>query len=451
MSSSRALVSAVIPTQLSGISYELPHSSLRRIAVLSFLTIFVGLGGVLTWANFAQISSAVPATGFVVASGKRKTITVTESGLLRELLVHEGDQVETGQTLFRLDDVQLLAARTQAKIQYWAALAKVTRLSAEAADLRELSFPDDLLGVAADEAAVAVSVAAERHQFDVRWAAFDASTRVQERKVAQTQAQIGAIRAQIAAAGTKLTLLREELRNVEYLLARGLDTKPHQLELLRTDADLRGQIGQLGSQLIQAQQGIAQIELETLNSGDTRRADISRERTETQSTLADAQQRLLAASDQLEKRVIRAPEAGVITDLKFFTVGSSINAGQPIMDLVPAGQHLLVEGTVAPNEVGHLQIGQAVNIRLTAFKAHRVPVVTGRLAYVGADRQLDANNQPVFLVRAEVDPDALADKPGVTLLPGMPAEVLILNGKRSVLSYLISPLTDSLFHAMNEE
>lgn len=451
MSSGPVLYPATPPTQLSGISYDLPNSSLRRIAVLSFLTIFVGLGGVLTWAGFAQVSSAVPATGFVIASGKRKTITITEGGLLRELLVHEGDEVKPGQMLFRLDDVQVSATRTQAKVQFWAALAKVTRLSAEAGDLRDLSFPANLLSVASEEPAVAVSVAAERHQFNVRWAAFDASVRVQERKVAQAQAQIGAIRAQIAAAGTKLTLIREELRNVDYLLSRGLATKPHQLELLRTEADLRGQIGQLGSQLTQSQQAIAQIELETLNSGDTRRADISRERTETQSALADAEQRLLAANDQLEKRVVRAPEEGVITDVKFFTVGSSINAGAPIMDLVPAGQHLLVEGTVAPNEVEHLQVGQAVNIKLTAYKAHRVPVITGHLAYVGADRQIDGNNQPMFLVRAEVDPGALADKPGVKLLPGMPAEILILNGKRSVLSYLISPLTDSLFHAMNEE
>ena len=117
---------------------------------------------------------------------------------------------------------------------------------------------------------------------------------------------------------------------------------------MRTEADLRGQIGQLGSQFTQAQQAIAQTELETLNARETRRADVSRERAETQSTQAHADQRLRAASDQLDKRVIVAPEAGVITDLKFFTVGSSITAGQPIMDLVPETNHLLIEGNVAP-------------------------------------------------------------------------------------------------------
>ena len=234
-------------------------------------------------------------------------------------------------------------------------------------------------------------------------------------------------------------------------MSRGLSTKPRQLDLLRTKADLSGQVGQLGAQLTQAMQMIAQIEFETISTAESRRADISRERAETQSALSDADQRLRAADDQLQKREIVAPEAGTITDVKFFTVGSSIVAGQPIMDLVPASQHLLIEGNVAPNEVEHLHVGQRVNVRLSAYKAHRVPVIGGHLTYVGADRQMDANNQPVFLVRAEIEPDALKDKPGVVLVPGMPADVLVINGRRSILGFLISPITDSLFHAMRED
>ena len=140
-----------------------------------------------------------------------------------------------------------------------------------------------------------------------------------------------------------------------------------------------------------------------------------------------------------------------MTDFKFFTPGSSIVAGQPVMDLVPDTQHMLLEGTVAPWDVEHLAIGQRVNVRLTAYKARRVPVITGRLTYVGADRQMDANNSPVYIVRAEVDPDALRDKPGVVLLPGMPADILIVNGARSVLDFLVSPITDGISHAMKEE
>lgn len=448
---SDAVKSAAGPLWLDEAERSLPQLSLRRVALAAALVVVVGLGGMLGWAAVARVDSAVPANGFVVASGKRKTITLLDGGLLHELLVREGDHVSAGQVLLRLDDVQIRATRDQAKVQYWSAVAKLTRLAAEAADRRSLLFPADLLATAAADPAIAAAVAAETHQFGVRWDAVDASVRVQERKVAQQRAQITAIRAQIASAGTRLSLVAQELRSVDFLLSRGLSTKPRQLELLRTDADLRGQIGQLAAQLTGAEQAIAQIELETVNAAESRRADISRERTDTQSALSDADQRLRATTDQLAKRDVTAPESGVITDLKFFTIGSSIAAGQPIMDLVPATQHLLVEGNVAPNEVEHLRVGQPVNVRLTAYKAHRVPVITGRLTYVGADRQMDANNQPVFLIRAEIEPDALKDKPGVVLSPGMPADVLVINGSRSVLSFLVSPITDSLFRALREE
>ncbi len=439
------------PAWLAEAATEVSPMSLRRVAWLSLLTVVLGLGGVLTWAGMAHIDRAVPANGFVVASGKRKTISLLEGGILRELLVREGDHVAAGQVLLRLDDVQVQAARTQASTQYWAAVAKATRLSAEALDRRELTFDANLRAAAARDPAIAAAVAAEAHQFDVRWNLVDATVRVQERKIAQTQAQIGAINAQIASAGTKLSLIREELHNVDFLLARGLETKPHQLDLRRTEADLRGQIGQLGNQLTQAEQLIAQTEFETINAAESRRADISRERAETQAAQADAEQRLRAADDQLVKREITAPEPGTINDIRYFTVGSSVIAGQPVMDLVPDSSHLLIEGNVAPNDVEHLAIGQRVNIRLSAYKAHRVPVIGGRLVYVGADRQMDSNNQPIFLMRAEVDPDALKSLPGVVLLPGMPADLMVLNGRRSVLSFLLSPITDSLFHAMNEE
>lgn len=430
---------------------SLPQASLRRVALLSVLITVLGLGGVLVWASLASVDSAVPASGVVVASGKRKTITLLEGGILHKLLVHEGDQVQAGQVLLQLDDVQVRAARDQAKVQYWSAMAKMTRLAAEAADQRTLEFPAQLRDVAATDPAVDAGMTAEMRQFEVRWNAFDSSVRVQDRKVAQQQAQIASIRAQSASVQTRLSFTDEELTGVNFLMSRGLSTKSHQLDLLRTQADMRGQIGQLNAQHVQAMQTIGQIQYEIINTAESRRADISRERAETQSALSDADQRLRAAADQLNKREIISPEAGTITDLKFYTVGSSISAGQPIMDLVPSSQHLLIEGNVSPNEVEHLRVGQAVNVRLTAYKAHRVPVITAHLTYVGADRQMDNNNQPFFQIRAELEPDALSDKPGVVLLPGMPADVIVINGRRSVLSFLVSPIADSLFHAMREE
>jgi len=430
---------------------SLPQGSLRRIAVLSLITILVGFGGLTTWAGFARVESAVPASGIIVASGKRKTVSLADGGILKELLVQEGDKVAAGQVLLRLDDAQPRAARIQANVLYWSAVARAARLAAEAADRRELPVSAVLQDAAAADPAVAAAVAAEAYQFQSRWGALDANTRVEERKVAQQEAQLTALRAQIASAAVRMALMQEELRDVDFLMSKGLATKPRQLELRRNEAEMRGAIGQFGGQYTTAVEVIAQVQSGIVNTAETRRSDIARERVETQAAQADAEQRLSAANDLLQKREITAPEAGTVTDFKYFTPGSSIVAGQPVMDLVPDGQRLLIEGTVAPFEVEHLAVGQRVNVRLTAYKAHRVPVVSAHLTYVGADRQMDPSNLPVFLVRAELDPGALRGKPGVVLMPGMPADILIINGARSVLDFLISPITDSIGQAMKEE
>ena len=280
---------------------------MRRIAAASLLTLVVGFGGLVAWAGLTTVESAVPAAGVIVSGGKRKTISLAENGILRTLLVREGDKVEAGQVLLRLDDVQARATQRQAYTLYWSAVARAARLAAEGADKREMVVPDGLREAAAADPDVAAALAAEAYQFRIRWGALDASVRVQERKIAQHQAQIGAVRAQIAAHGTKLSLIEEELRGIDYLLARGLATKPRMLETRRTEADLRGQIGALASQMAQGQQAIAQVELEIINAAEARRSDISRERAETQAARAEAEQRLAAANDVLRKREVKAP------------------------------------------------------------------------------------------------------------------------------------------------
>ncbi len=444
----------VIATTLTGTeaaadAYHAP--SLRRIALWSVLTVVLGIGGLGIWAALTQLDSAVPATGQFVAAGKRKTVTLADSGTLKTLLVHEGDRVTAGQPLLLLDDVQARAIMKQAEAQSWGAIAKTARLDAEMHDRRVISFPDNLLQAASQDLPIGALVQGERALFASRWDTFDGNARVTGRKVQQLQAQIVALQVQRQTLDTRLMLTEDEARGVDTLLKDGFAPRTQALAIHRAIAELQGAVGDADGRFIQAQQAIEQEKLQLTGIVETRHADAAHDMQDAKMLLADVAQRLTATRSQLDHSTVTAPEDGAVTDIKAFTPGSSIMAGQPVLDIVPGDGRLLIEASVPPTEIEHVHRGQRVNVRLSAYKAHRVPTVTGRLVYVGADRQPDAHGDPVFLVRAELDPDALKPYPGVVAYAGMPADVLIIGGERTALDFLISPIRDGMRGGMRED
>ncbi|MBV9748066.1 MAG: HlyD family type I secretion periplasmic adaptor subunit [Acetobacteraceae bacterium] len=428
-----------------------PAPSLRRVALASALTVALGFGGLGTWAGLTRLDSAVPASGEFVAAGKRKTVSLLDSGILKELLVKEGDRVAAGQPLFLLDDVQTSAARDQAKAQYWGAVARTARLEAETQDRRTLDVPAVLIAEAGRDPAVASLLQAERALFASRWDTFDGSARITARKVQQLQTEAASLQTQVQALSTRLSLTEEEARGVDTLLRDGFAPRTQALEMHRAIAELQGALGDAAGRLEQTREAIEQTKLELTNLAETRRSDAAKDLQETKATIADAVQRLRAAESLLERSVVLAPEAGAVTDIKFFTPGSSITAGQPVLDIAPSDDRLLIEAEVVPTEIEHVHLGARVNVKLSAYKAHRVPSLEGRLVYVAADRQQDAHGDPVFLVRAELDRDALKPFPGVAVYAGMPADVLIIGRERTVLDFIISPIRDGMRHGMHED
>ena len=424
---------------------------LRRIALASLLTLLLGFGGIGAWAGLAKVDTAVPAPGVIVSAAKRKTISVLDPGILAELAVHEGQRVEAGQLLLRLDDVQARAAREQAKLQFYGASLAAARLAAEAADQRRLVLPPAIEAAADTDAGVATLRAATLDLFASRWRSYDESLRIAQQHLAQAQAASPQFVAQIAGLTTRLGLTRVEQQSVDRLVAQGYETRPRMIGLHLDVADLTAQLGAAEAQSVQAQAAIGQATQELTGLVASRHADVDKDMTDAEAARTDADQRLRAANDVLSRRDVLAPEAGTVTDIKLFTRGSSINVGQPILDLVPLNDHLLIEAAVSPLDIEHVAVGQRVNVRLTAYKSHRVPVLTGHLVYVGADRQMDPSNQPIFLARAELDPGEVSRYPGVVVYAGMPADVLIIAGERSILDYLVSPIRDNLSHGMHEE
>jgi len=425
--------------------------SFRRLVLAGIATMVVGFGGLGAWGAVARLESAVPASGTLVVQSKRKTVSLLDSGILREVLAVEGQRVVAGQTLLRLDDAQARAAVKQARARLLGAEARVARLAAELEDREYVVIPDALREAARDEA-IAPLLAAEAALFEARRASYEGARAVQERRIAQLEQQIAALRAQGAAHGQRLSLLRQELRGVNELLARGFATRTRALEMQRAEAQLVGEIGELEARAAEAGQAIAQAEHELLNLHTTRRTEAAREMQDAVAQVAEGRARLAAAEDLLARTIVRAPDDGVVTDLRFFTAGSSIGAGQPVLDIVPADDSLIIEAAINPGDVERVRIGARVNVRLTGFSHRRVPPLPGALVYVGADRQVNARGEAFFLLRATLDEAALRGVGGgIVLAPGMPADVLVIGTARTALDYVLSPILDSVRRAMREE
>jgi HlyD family secretion protein len=428
----------------------LPAPSLRRVALASALALTLGVGGLLGWAAATPLERAVIGNGNLVAEGKRKTVTLLEPGILRELLVREGERVAPGQPLLRLDTTQAEAAASQARALYWGQAVRAARLAAEGAEQRAMRLPEGAEAAAAAEPAIAGLVEAERRLFAARRAAFDGAIGVQRTRIAQLQEGAAALAAQRTATVTRLNATREELAGVSRLLAQGFATRTRHWELQRHEAELLGNLGQYQAQEAQTREQVAQAEAEMANLALNRAQEVARELQEAKAQLADAEQRLRGALDILARREVTAPEAGAVTDIRFFTPGSSIGAGQPVLDLVPLDDRLVAETRVALTDVEQVRIGQPARLRLAAYRTRELPLLDGRVIYLSADRQVDDGGNTYFLARVEMDPAALETQPGIVLAAGMPVDAYLLGERRTALDYVFRPLRESLRRSLRD-
>ncbi|GGJ30181.1 HlyD family type I secretion periplasmic adaptor subunit [Neoroseomonas lacus] len=428
-----------------------PPPRIGRLVAAALVVLFAGVGGLLGWAALTPIERAVIGQGSLIAEGRRKTVTLLEAGILRALLVQEGDRVTAGQPLLRLDTTQADAAAAQARVAFWAQSVRAARLMAEQQDSRTMSLPEGAGAAGRVDPGIASVIAAETHLYAARWEAYEGALGVSRTRIAQMQEQMAAIAAQREATGTRLRAIREELDGVTQLVARGFATRTRQWELQRAEAELAGNLGQYQAQEAQALQAIAQAELEMANTRLNRQQEVARDLQDAQAQRADAQQRLRGAQDVLDRRLVTAPEAGVVTEIRFFTPGSSIGAGQPVLDLVPVDDRLAAEVRLALTDVENVHVGQKARLRLAAFRTREVPLVDTDVTYVSADRQTDAQGNSYFVARLAIDPAIAASlPPGATLAPGMPVEAFILGERRSALDYVTRPLADGLRRSLRD-
>ncbi|MCW2238510.1 HlyD family type I secretion periplasmic adaptor subunit [Azospirillum canadense] len=430
-----------------------PHEpSLRGTALAGALAVAIGFGGFFGWAFLADLDSAALAPGTVMVESHRKTISHLEGGILRELLVQDGDVVKAGQMLLRLDTTQSGAVVAQIQGQYWTALARLARLRAEQTDARTPVYAEELLKAAKSNPVAAEAMSAEQRLFESRRDSYEGQVAIQRKNISQLRDEIAALEAQRAATADRLRYTQDELHIVEQLLAKGYERKPRLLELQRNVADGKGRLGELQANKSKAEQAIAGAELEIINLANTRRSEVGTDLQTVQANVSDLSERLRGADDVLKRQEVVAPQAGKVTGLRFFTPGSAIPAGQPILDIVPQNDDLIVEARVSPADVQHVEIGAKTMVRLTGYRQRVVPPVPGKIVTFSADQlQDDRTGQAYFIARVSLDVDTLKRLPNVELHPGMPAEVMIHGHSRKAIDYFLTPLTDGMNRALREQ
>ncbi|SDE32256.1 HlyD family type I secretion periplasmic adaptor subunit [Belnapia rosea] len=418
-----------------------------RLTALSCVLMLVPFIG---WATMTRMEQAVAAGGLLVPEGRRKTVNLLEPGILRQMLVQEGSVVQAGQPLLRLDVTQAEATAIQARAAYWSGRARLARLAAEQAEQRQFTLPPDLEAEAAANPASAIFLQAERAFFAARWANFDGQTGVQERAITQLQEQVAGARAQREGAGRQLMAVREQIAGYNQLLTQGYASRFTVLNLQQQEAGFVATIGQANAQEAQLREGIIQAQRQLEGLRLTRLSEIANDLQATEATTAAALQQLRSAQDILTRREVLAPEAGKVTNIQAFTPGASIQAGQPILDLVPLNDRLVVEGQISPDDLEQVSVGQRVNIRLTPYKMRSVPMQHGRIVTVGSDAITREGSPPYILVRAEIDSDSLAQVPEVQPVAGMPAELYILGSPRTPISLVLAPVRNFIRHAFRD-
>ena len=385
-------------------------------------------------------------------SSSRKTIQHLEGGIIREILVADGDVVHAGQTLISLEDTKARAEAESLQGQLWDATAREARLQAEQRGEQRVSFPAELATARNANPSLAAVLAGQQSIFETRRQVFQSQAAVNRDRRAQVEKEIEGLTAQQSAASKRIEIVREEADTVSMLVNKGLERRPRLLSLQREMADIEGRRGEIVAQISRAEQVINELQATLIKLENDRQNEIAQSLREVQSQIFQIRERLQAADDQLARTAVKAPEDGVVTDLRIHTPGGVVGAGAPLLDLVPRQDRLVVSARVRPEDIDVVRPGLSAEVNLLPYNQRRVPRLKGIVTRVSADRLLDKRtDQPYYATKICVEDPRVTEIDGIRIIPGMPAQVFIKTGRGTVALYALKPLLDSFNNAFHED
>lgn len=422
---------------------------IRRFAVYLILGIFGGLG---LWALVAPLSSAALAPGQVTVENYRKTVQHLEGGIVESIQVRDGDWVEKGQVLLTLNDAQSRAQLEVLRGQQFIALAREARLVALRDNQGKLEFSPIL--VLSEDPRAQEAMRVQVQTFMARKQAHETEIRLYQEQIAQLRSKERGAQAQKASRDRLVKSFEGELRDFEELLREGYTEKQTVRDLERKYAESQGQSGELQSTLATVALQISETQLKILQLQKDLQREVVKELAEVQAALFEVNEKVDVLQQTVERSVIKAPDSGRVIGLTIHTLGGVIQPGHPIVEIVPQNEKLLVEARVSPLDIDRVRKGQKAEIRFAVFKSKDLPRVEGKVIALSADALASEDKtSQYYLARVEVNEEGLEaiSKSNLELLPGMPAEVLINTGKRTLFQYLADPLSDSFSRSFIED
>ena len=398
--------------------------------------------GFLGWATLLPLSSAAVAPGEVRVESHRKTVQHMEGGIVRGIFVREGDLVRAGQLLLRIDDTQSASALAGLRVQFAALKLREDRLVAE---------QDGSASFQCTDPAGRTDCVDEQKIFTDRHNALQGQTDILKQKIEQLGSEIAGRRAEITSLDAQLRTISEEIKSVQSLVSMQLIPRPRLLALQRQEAGLQGTRGEELALIARAEQGIDEAHMQISDLANKYQMETSSHLRDTREKLADIKEKLRAAADVQHRTDVIAPQDGKIVNLRVFTVGGVLKPGEPILDIVPQNDKLIVESKVRPIDIEAVHAGLNAEVRITTYRHGRAPTVIGTVKDVSADSIVDPRTgQSYYTALVEIDPRELRRVGDVKLYPGMPTMVLITTGQRTFMQYLFDPIRDSVSKAFRE-
>ena len=428
-----------------------PEGEIGATTKLGAWVLLGGFAGFIVWATWAPLDEGVPAQGTVMVDTKRKTIQHLTGGLIDKVLVREGQVVQAGEVLIKLNEAQAKAEFESARQRYLSLRATEDRLLSEQnGSLRIIFHPDVLAGK--EDPQLSQHLHSQEQLLNSRRLALKSElAAIGEAIQAQQEAAKG-FTGQLLSRQQQLTYLQEERTGLRDLVKEGYAPRNKLLEIERLVADVEATTSDLQSKLAMAKRSAAELSLRRLQREQEFRKEVDTQLAEVRREVSADEERFKATRDALARTEIKAPVSGAVVGIATQTIGGVIPQGARIMDVVPTDEPLMLEAQIPPHLIDRVRVGQLADIRFSNFSLTPQLVIEGQLASVSADLLSDSEGKiSYYLARVAVTPDGLKALGGHHLQPGMPAEIVIKTGERSLLAYLLHPLTRRLAQSMKEE